>query len=269
MSGVGGGKRRGTGHQFFPRLRKAQLNEASFSESRAKKDDCMKYFLYARKSTEDEERQIMSIEAQLAELAEFAKRENIVIAKQFIENKSAKQPGRGIFNQMVEKIHAAKEPIGILAWHPDRLARNSIDGGQIIYLIDIKKIVALRFPTFWFEPTPQGLFMLQVAFGQSKYYSDNLSENVLRGIRQKLRRGEWTGRAPFGYINNLKSHQIEPDPVKGRIVGKVYEEFATGNHTFVSIAARLSLWGVVSSTGKPPSWNSLLTSLSKDTFLKY
>ena len=144
-----------------------------------------KYFLYARKSTEDEERQVMSIEAQLAELVDFAKRESIEITEKFIESKSAKKPGREIFNEMIQKIYASKEAVGILAWHPDRLARNSVDGGQVIYLIDIAKIASLRFPTFWFEPTPQGLFMLQVAFGQSKYYSDNLSENVKRGIRRK------------------------------------------------------------------------------------
>ena len=131
------------------------------------------YFLYARKSTEDEDRQVMSIEAQLVELSEFASRENLTIAEKFIESKSAKRPGSKIFGKMIEKIHARKNPVGILMWHPDRLARNSIDGGQIIYLIDTKKIVSLRSPTFWFEPTPQGLFMLQVAFGQSKYYSDN------------------------------------------------------------------------------------------------
>ena len=141
----------------------------------------MKYYLYARKSTEDEERQVMSIEAQLVELKEFAKRENIEIAKEFIESKSAKTPGRKVFNQMIEDIKQSREPIGLLAWHPDRLARNSIDGGQIIYLIDTKKIVSLKFPTFWFEATPQGLFMLQVAFGQSKYYSDNLAESPRRG----------------------------------------------------------------------------------------
>src|SRR3989344_8999003 len=95
-----------------------------------------------------------------------------------------------------------------------RLARNSVDGGQIIYSIDINKIVSLRFPTFWFEPTPQGLFMLQVAFGQSKYYPDNLAENIKRGVRQKLRRGEWLAKAPFGYINNPKTRNIEPDAVK-------------------------------------------------------
>ena len=108
-----------------------------------------KFFLYARKSSESEERQVMSIEAQLVELTEFARRENIYIAETFVESKSAKQPGRTEFNRMLEKIHASKEPVGILAWHPDRLARNSVDGGQIIYLVDQEKICALRFSTFW------------------------------------------------------------------------------------------------------------------------
>ena len=117
----------------------------------------------------------------------------------------------------------------------DRLARNSVDGGQIIYCIDTQKIASLRFPTFWFEPTPQGLFMLQVAFGQSKYYSDNLSENVKRGIRQKLRRGEWPGLAPFGYVNNPKTRNIEPDQMKARVIKKAFEEYAQGRHTLESL----------------------------------
>src|SRR3989338_6639522 len=77
-----------------------------------------KFFLYARKSTEDEERQVMSIEAQLAELAEFAKRENIEIAETFIESKSTKKPHQEIFNEMMSKVHESKEPIGLIAWHP-------------------------------------------------------------------------------------------------------------------------------------------------------
>jgi len=212
-----------------------------------------KYFLYARKSTEDEERQVMSIEAQLAELAEFAKRENIEIVETFIESKSAKKPGREVFNQMMSKVRESKEPVGLIAWHPDRLARNSIDGGQIIYSIDINKIVSLRFPTFWFEPTPQGLFMLQVAFGQSKYYSDNLSENVKRGIRQKLRRGEWPTLAPFGYVNNPKTRNIEPEPTKAKILKRMFEEFSESKHSLDSLSQRLSFWGVVSRSGKPLS----------------
>jgi len=226
-----------------------------------------KYFLYARKSTEDEERQVMSIEAQLAELADFAKRENLDIAERFIESKSAKKPGREIFNEMIQKIYESKEPVGILAWHPDRLARNSVDGGQVIYLIDIGKIASLRFPTFWFEPTPQGLFMLQVAFGQSKYYSDNLSENVKRGIRQKLRRGEWPGLAPFGYVNNPKTRTIEPDQMKARVIKKAFEEYAQGRHTLESLGQRLSFWGVVSGTGKPLCKATLQRMLTNKVYL--
>ena len=226
-----------------------------------------KFFLYARKSTEDEERQVMSIEAQLAELAEYAKREDIEIAETFIESKSAKKPGREIFNEMMSKVHDSKEPIGLITWHPDRLARNSVDGGQIIYSIDIGKIVSLRFPTFWFEPTPQGLFMLQVAFGQSKYYSDNLSENVKRGIRQKLRRGEWPGLAPFGYVNNPKTRTIEPEPTKSRCVVKAFEEFSQGRHTLESLGQRLSFWGVVSGTGKPICKATLQRMLTNKVYL--
>ena len=120
----------------------------------------MEYFIYVRKSTEDEERQVMSIEAQLVELKQYAARENITIAETFIESKSAKKPGRDVFNKMISLIKSSNKPIGLLAWHPDRLARNYVDDGQLIYLIDENKTDSLRFPTFWFEPTPQGFFML-------------------------------------------------------------------------------------------------------------
>jgi DNA invertase Pin-like site-specific DNA recombinase len=162
-----------------------------------------KYFLYARKSTDEPDRQILSIEAQITELKEFAERENLNIVKEFVELQTAKIPGRPIFNEMIKRIESG-EANGILAWHPDRLARNSIDGGKIIYLIDTGKIISLKFPTFWFDPTPQGKFMLSIAFGQSKYYIDNLSENVKRGLRQKVRRGEQSGVAPTGYLNELE-----------------------------------------------------------------
>ena len=127
--------------------------------------------LYARKSTEEDDKQVMSIEAQLFELREFAERERIEIVKEFTEAKSAKKPGREEFAKMLAMIETSRKPLGILAWHPDRLARNSVDGGKIIYLVDTGAITSLRFPQFWFEPTPQGKFMLQVAFGQSKYFS--------------------------------------------------------------------------------------------------
>src|SRR3989344_3338447 len=132
----------------------------------------MRYVLYARKSSESEERQILSIEAQLAELQEYSAKEKLEIVASFQEARTAKEPGRTKFAEMLSFLQSGKAD-GILSWHPDRLARNSIDGGQIVYLLDTGKIKDLKFPTFWFENTPQGKFMLNIAFGQSKYYVDN------------------------------------------------------------------------------------------------
>ena len=78
--------------------------------------------------------------------------------------------------------------------------------------------------------------MLQVTFGRSKNFSDNLVENVKRGIRQTIRRGEWLTLAPFGYVNNYKTKNIEPDKVKSRIIKRAFEEYATGTYTLKSLA---------------------------------
>ncbi len=225
-----------------------------------------KYFLYARKSTEDDDHQVMSIEAQLFELREFARKENLEILEEFQESKSAKKPGREKFGEMMSRIESM-DGVGILAWHPDRLARNSIDGGRIIYAVDTTKIVSLRFPTFWFEPTPQGLFMLQVAFGQSKYYSDNLKQNVERGFRQKVRRGEWLTKAPRGYLNNPRTRNIEPDPVLSRIIIKAFEEYATGKHTLPSLSHFLAEHSVVTRSGTPLGKASIFEMLTNKVYI--
>ncbi|MBI3627141.1 MAG: recombinase family protein [Candidatus Sungbacteria bacterium] len=225
--------------------------------------------LYARKSTEEDDKQVMSIEAQLFELREFAERERIEIIKEFTEAKSAKKPGRDQFAKMIEYIESSSESLGILAWHPDRLARNSVDGGRIIYLVDTGAITSLRFPQFWFESTPQGKFMLQVAFGQSKYFSDNLVENVKRGIRQKLRRGEWLTLAPLGYVNNLKTRNIEPDKVKSRVIKRAFEEYATGTYTLKSLADFLADHGVVQKKGTPLAKVSVVKMLTNRAYLGF
>jgi site-specific DNA recombinase len=169
---------------------------------------------------------------------------------------------------MMERIESG-EAQGVIAWHPDRLARNSVDGGRVIYAVDIGKLVSLRFPTFWFEPTPQGLFMLQVAFGQSKYFSDNLVQNVKRGIRQKLRRGEWLTKAPFGYVNNPRTRNIEPHPTNSKIVVRAFEEYAKGTHGLVSLSQFLADVGVVSRTETPLAKCAIKHLLSNRAYLGF
>jgi len=210
----------------------------------------MKYFLYIRKSTDEDDRQVLSLEAQEAELREFAQKERLNIVSVFRESQTAKDPGRPVFNEMLLKIENG-EADGIISWHPDRLARNSVDGGKIIFLLDSEKIKFLKFPTFWFESTPQGKFMLNIAFGQSKYFVDNLSENVKRGLRQKLRRGEWPACAPLGYLNDLRNHTIIPDPDKFKLVRKVFELYATGDYSLKDIRNKMVSIGLFTRKGNP------------------
>ena len=163
-----------------------------------------RYFTYCRKSSEDQDHQILSIESQRMELKKYAEREHLTIVALKEEAKSAKSPGRPVFNEMLKRI-VRGEADGILAWHPDRLARNALDGGQVIHLLDTGKLVNLRFPTYTFENTSQGKFMLAIMFGQSKYYVDALSENIRRGNRTKRERGWLPSRAPIGYPRRLRA----------------------------------------------------------------
>src|SRR3989338_5509987 len=227
-----------------------------------------KFFIYTRKSTDDKDRQVRSIADQLSELKELALKEQLEVVDVFVEKQTAKIPGRPLFNEMMERMEKG-EASGILAWHPDRLARNSVDGGKVIYLVDTGVISEMKFPTFWFDPTPQGLFMLQVAFGQSKYYSDNLSDNIKLGVRQKLRRGEWLNLAPFGYVNNPKVRNIEPHPTNARVVTLAFQEYAKGSHTFISLAQFLADLGVVTRNQTPLAKVSIKRLLTHRAYLGF
>lgn len=209
-----------------------------------------RYIAYCRKSQDEVDRQVLSIEAQVVEITEFAKREHLEIVEFVTEAKTAKCPGREKFNQVIKQIEGGHVD-GLIAWHADRLARNSIDGGRIIYLLDTGKLVDLKFPTMWFDNTPQGKFMLSIAFGQSKYYVDNLSENVVRGMRQKIRNGVWPSQAPLGYTNNPKTRGIDLDHEVSRVVRKAYTMFATDGYTYAEMARFLANYDLKRKNGKP------------------
>ena len=233
-----------------------------------------KYILYARKSTDVEDKQVLSIEAQLVELRAYARNENLQIIDELIEKQSAKVPGRPVFNRMLKQIEAG-EAKGIIAWHPDRLARNSIDGGQIIYLLDQTHLNSLKFPSFWFENTSQGKFMLSIAFGQSKYYVDNLSVNTKRGLRQKVRRGEMPGVAPIGYYNDMRTKIAKVDKKTAPIVAQAFELYARGDQRLDQIADFLYVNGIQTKpckvrgktmTGKKPYSRNRITHILSNPF---
>jgi len=223
-----------------------------------------KFFLYTRKSTDVEDKQILSIEAQIVELRAYAKQECLEIVEELIEKQSAKIPGRPIFNSMLNRIERG-EASGIVCWHPDRLARNSVDGGRIIYLLDCGQLTALKFPTFWSDNTSQGKFMLNIAFGQSKYYVDSLAENTKRGLRQKVRRGEYPCLAPVGYINDVRIKSIVVNKKKSVIIRKAFELYVKNNSRLEDIADFLAKSGI-STTGGKRLWRDQVTAILSNPF---
>jgi site-specific DNA recombinase len=211
----------------------------------------MKYFIYCRKSTDENNRQVQSIQAQETELREYAIKEGFDVVKVFRESKTAKEPGRQVFNEMLMEIEKGKAE-GLLAWHPDRLARNSVDGGKIIFMMDQGLLKDLKFPTYWVDNNAQGKFTLSLAFGQSKYYIDNLSQNVKRGIREKLRRGEWpTWAMMHGYVNDKINKTVVPDPKVFPLIQRLFDEFAQGHYSIAEMAREAHTWGLKNKKGNP------------------
>ncbi len=225
----------------------------------------IKYIAYCRKSTDEKNKQIMSIDQQIEELKAFAEREKLEISEFLTEAETAKTPGRPIFNYLISLIEKGLIN-GIISWHPDRLARNSIDGGKIIYLVDTGKLQSLKFPSFWFENTPQGKFMLSIAFGQSKYYVDNLSENVKRGLYFKVRRGDWPGYAPFGYKNDRNTRKITVDSKKAKLVKIAFRKFAAGEFSMADIRNLFYKNGIKRKNGKPLHLNQIRDLLTRSFY---
>jgi hypothetical protein len=109
--------------------------------------------------------------------------------------------------------------------------------------------------------------MLTIAFGQSKYYVDNLIENIWRGLRQKLRRGEFPGKPPVGYMNEPRLRTIVVDPVKAPLARQMFEAYASGRYNLPQMRALVASWGLVTRSGKPPALASVKSLLMNQFYV--
>jgi DNA invertase Pin-like site-specific DNA recombinase len=187
----------------------------------------VRYCLYARKSTEEEDRQALSIDSQVNEMMTLATREHLEIVEVKREAHSSKEVGqRAVYNELLREIREGKFN-GILTWAPDRISRNAGDLGRIVDLMDSKHLVDIRTFGQRFGNNPNEKFLLMILGSQAKLENDNKRINVKRGLRARAEMGLWPGIAPTGYLNDSrKDHKCEilVDPIRSPVIRQVFEK---------------------------------------------
>lgn len=207
----------------------------------------IKDFVYTRKSSEPEERQVHSIEQQLDEIKPLIDRLKLNVVDTFSEAKSAKFPGRDVFNDMVNRIRKG-EATSIVVWHPNRLSRNPVDLGTILELIDKEQLVRVITPHQTFNNTPMDKFMLGFMMLQAKLENDNKGVDVKRGLGAKAKKGWLPSGAKPGYMNDKYAEKgnktVLQDPVRFPLIRKAWDLMLTGAYTPPQILTILNNeWG--------------------------
>jgi DNA invertase Pin-like site-specific DNA recombinase len=221
----------------------------------------VKYCLYARKSTESEEQQVLSIDSQIKEMLAVAEQEKLEIVEVKRESHSAKEAGaRPVFNEIVEDIRIGKYN-GVLTWAADRISRYAGDLGRVVDLMDQGLLVDIRTYGQRFTNNPNEKFLLMILGSQAKLENDNKRINVKRGLKTRAEMGLWPGYAPTGYVNDRRrDHKCEMqiDPIRAPIVKKIFEKI--GNDRWSG--RKVYLWlkndtRFTSRSGKPINLGSL------------
>ena len=209
-------------------------------------NDTIKYFVYARKSSESEDRQVQSIDDQINRLKELAQNLGLVIKHIYIEAKSAKTPNnRPIFDEMMQRIEKG-DARGILCWQINRLSRNPVDSGRISWLLQRRILASIQTIDRQYLPD-DNVLLFNVESGSANQFILDLSKNVKRGIQSKLEKGWRPGMAPIGYINDLATHTIIKDDERFNLIRRAWDYMLTGNYTVPQVADKLNNeWGFLS-----------------------
>lgn len=191
------------------------------------------YFIYCRKSSEAEDRQVLSIESQTRELEQIAVKLNLPVAEILTESRSAKEPGRPVFNQMIQRLYRG-EAAGIICWKLDRLARNPVDGGSIIWAIKQQGIKVMT-PAQSYAREDDNIILMYIEFGMAQKYVDDLSKNVKRGLKTKVENGWYPGVAPLGYLNTTikttGANILIKDPERFPLIRRMWNLMLTEHHS--------------------------------------
>jgi site-specific DNA recombinase len=190
----------------------------------------IRYFIYARKSSESEDRQVQSIDDQVNRLKKLAGDLNLSIKKTYTEAKSAKKPNnRPIFDEVIQRIENG-EADGILCWQINRLSRNPIDSGKLSWLLQQGILKSIQTIDRQYLPE-DNVLLFSIESGVANQYILDLSKNTKRGMLCKLEKGWQTGIAPIGYLNDKENKIIIKDPERFNLVRKMWDLMLTGSYT--------------------------------------
>jgi DNA invertase Pin-like site-specific DNA recombinase len=203
-----------------------------------------KYVMYLRKSSADEGQQRLSIPAQERELRQLVQRRGLrVVGEPIRESMSARKPGRPGFAGMMQALRD-READAILCWHLNRLARNPVDGGAIMWALSegtIKEILTLERA---FTATPDDKLMMSIVFGMATKDVDDLSRNVRRGNREALMEGYWPGKPKLGYVRDHDTNRLIADPERWDYVREMFRLRLVGTPMREILRKAREEWGL-------------------------
>ena len=232
-----------------------------------------KYVIYARKSTESEDRQVLSIDSQVREVRQLAARHGVVVAEVLMESRSAKAPGRPVFGQLVRRIQRG-EVAGVLCWKMDRLARNPYDSGVILQAQADGKLE--RIITSDGVKTPDGndrlMGTFELAFATK--YIDDLRANVKRGNRARFEKGWPNHLPPIGYLNDKTTKTIVKDQERFDLVRRMWEALLAGRRPREIARTASREWGLVTVRrgklgGNPITYSSIYKAFTNPYYAGY
>lgn len=194
----------------------------------------IKYFTYARKSQEGEEKQVQSIPDQLREDDAVAKRYNIKPVDVLTEEGSAKEPGkRPVFEEMLERIKNG-EANGIICYNLNRLSRNPVDSGKLQWMLQQGLIQSILTPSREYKPNDNAIIFSVESGGANQFILD-LKVGVNRGLTSKVKKGQAPIRAPLGYLNTKHEargeNYIIKDPERFDLVKRTWALMLTGEYS--------------------------------------
>ncbi|NDC31919.1 MAG: recombinase family protein, partial [Bacteroidetes bacterium] len=194
----------------------------------------MKAVIFARVSTQEQETDGHSIDAQIAKLREYCARNSLEIIKEYEVVESSTRGERPEFYKMIDFVNAQKDQIALVVDKVDRLQRSFTElpildklrkeNKLVIHFLDIGKMDS--------DSNSQQISFYQMSVVMANAYTNAISDNVKRSIIHKLNNGEYIGKAPLGYLNvrdESDKSNIIIDESRAYLVQKMFEIYSTGS----------------------------------------